>query len=45
MGGQRYSIRARISESNSKELIMQKVQQVNLVKGHDIDIKLFISEN
>jgi hypothetical protein len=38
-------IRARISDSNSKELIMQKVQQVNVEKGHDIDIKLFISEN
>jgi hypothetical protein len=38
-------IRARISDFNSKELIMKKVQQVNLQKGHDIDIKLFISEN
>jgi hypothetical protein len=36
-------VRARVPNSNSKELIMQKVQQVNLEKGHDIDIELFIS--
>jgi hypothetical protein len=38
-------VRASVPDSRSRELIKQKVKQVNLEKGHDIDIKLFISEN
>ena len=35
-------IRAKVPDSHSRNLIMRKVDQVNLEKGHDIDIKLFV---
>ena len=36
-------IRANVADPHSKELILKKVDQVNLEKGHDIDIKLSVS--
>ncbi len=38
-------IRANVADVHSKGLILKKVDQVNLEKGHDIDIKLSITQN
>ena len=38
-------VRANTADARSKNLILQKVKQVNLEKGHDIDIKLSVNQN